>query len=97
MLCIPIFYYPNLNFLIIPEKRNFAKKLENIIKNPEALAAIRDYQTLDQAFELSRPKNKIFEENLYSAQRNVQKAWSFVIEGYDGNEELLNTSRKLAD
>ncbi len=73
------------------------RKLESVIRNNEALAAIRADQSLDTAFELSRPRNKIFEENIYSAQRSIQKAWSYVNEGYDGNEQLLGVSRSLAD
>ena len=73
------------------------KKLENIVKNDEALSAIRAFQPLDFAFELSQPKNKILEENIYAAQRNVQKAWSYVNEGYDGSEKILDVCLKLAD
>lgn len=73
------------------------RKLENIVKSDEALAAIRDNQPFDFAYELSLPRNKIFEDNLYAAQRNIQKAWTYVSDGYDGNEKLLNVCATFAD
>lgn len=73
------------------------RKLENIVKNDEGLSAIRANQPLDFAYELSQPKNKILEDNIFAAQRNVQKAWSYVNEGYDGSEKILDICMKLAD
>lgn len=73
------------------------KKLEQIIRNDSALAAIRADQPLEYAYELSMPKNKLFEDSLYASQRSLQKAWSFIIEGYDGNDKMLEVSRSLAD
>jgi hypothetical protein len=82
---------------IIKAQNPDLRKLESIVKNHEALAAIRANQPLDFAYELSRPRSRIFEDSLYAAQRDVQKAWSYVNEGYKGDEHLLSVSSSLVD
>ncbi len=71
-------------------------QLEAVIKNPEARSALESGQTLEVAYELSRPKNSVFEESFYSAKRDLQKAWSFVNEGYNGSNDLLNAANSMS-
>jgi hypothetical protein len=52
---------------------------------------------LEQAYELSKPKESVFEESLFAVKREIQKAWSFVNEGYNGNEELLKTMKIVSN
>ena len=72
------------------------RKLESVVKNRSALAALRNGEHLDSAYQLSLPSNVIFEENLYASQRHLKKAWSFVNEGYDGSGELLKDALSLS-
>lgn len=71
------------------------KRLENVIKDREALASLKAGATLEAAFELSRPKNTVFEESLFAAKRELQKSWSYVNEGYTGSDELLTTANSI--
>ena len=82
---------------VIKSQNPDLRRLEKVVRDDEALASLRSGNTLEQSFELSRPKNKILEESLFAAQRNIQKAWTYVIEGYDGNEKLMEIMSKLAD
>ena len=72
------------------------KRLENIIRDREALASLKSGAPLATAYELSRPKNSVFEESLFAAKRELQKAWSYVNEGYSGNEELLIIAKSIS-
>lgn len=73
------------------------RKLERIVSEREALAALRSGATLDAAFELSLPKSAVFEESLFESKRALQKAWSYVNEGYNGSDELLKTASTISD
>jgi len=73
------------------------KRLENIIKDREALASLKAGTPLAIAYELSRPKNSVFEESLFGAKRELQKAWSYVNEGYNGSNELLSTAKTITN
>ncbi|MCF8258178.1 MAG: ParB N-terminal domain-containing protein [Flavobacteriales bacterium] len=73
------------------------RRLESVIKKKESIAALRDGVSLEEAFELSRPKTSVFEESLYSGKRELQKAWSFVNEGYAGDKSLLGAAGQIAN
>lgn len=68
-----------------PDLRN----LEAVIKNQEAVIALKDGVSLIQAYEISQPKNTTFEQNLLEAKRALQKAQSYLTEGFDGRDESL--------
>ncbi len=72
------------------------KRLENVVRNREALASLMSGVPLPTAYELSRPKNSVFEESLFAAKRELQTAWSYVNEGYTGNDELLAIAKALS-
>lgn len=80
---------------IIKSQNPDLRKLESIIKEREALAAIRAGATLESAFELSLPKSTVFEESLFAGKRELQKAWSYVNEGYSGGYDLLKTAGSI--
>ena len=63
--------------------------LEAVIKNKEAVLALKDRVSLIQAYEISQPKDKTFEQNLLEAKRALQKAQSYLTEGFDGKDESL--------
>lgn len=72
------------------------KRLENVIQNREAIAALRNGVSLEASYELSRPRSTVFEESLFAAKREIQKAWSNVNEGFSGSIELLKTAGTIA-
>lgn len=82
---------------VIESQNPDLKNLESVVQNREAVAALKSGSSLSAAFEISRPKNSVFEESLFGAKREIQKAWSFVNEGYNGNSELLKTAGAIAD
>lgn len=77
------------------------RRLEAVLKNREAVHALRDGVSLYQAYEISQPKEETFEQSLLEAKRSLQKAHSYQTEGFDGEDEILmrhaSTIAKLAD
>ena len=73
------------------------RRLDASLKNIESLAAIRSGISLVQAFELSRPTSSIFEESLLAAKRELQKARTYLTDGFDGSKELLQVAASVAD
>lgn len=65
------------------------KYLDAVVKNKEAISALKDNVSLIQAYEISQPKDKTFEQNLLEAKRALQKAQSYLTEGFDGKDESL--------
>lgn len=63
--------------------------LEAVIKNKEAVLALRDNVSLIQAYDISQPKDKTFEQSLLEAKRALQKAQSYMTEGFDGRDATL--------
>lgn len=77
------------------------RRLEAVVKNKEALYALRDSVPLAYAYEISQPKDETFEQNLLEAKRALQKAQSYQTEGFDGKDEpmlkLAASVAKIAD
>lgn len=74
------------------------RHLEAVIKNKEAVLALRDRVSLIQAYEISQPKSQTFEQNLLEAKRALQKAQSYLTEGFDGKDEgLLKHAATIAE
>lgn len=65
------------------------RRLEAVLKNNEALHALRDGVPLYVAYEVSQPKEETFEQSLLEAKRALQKAHSYQTEGFDGQDESL--------
>lgn len=65
------------------------RRLEAVLKNREAIHALRDTVPLYQAYEISQPKDETFEQSLLEAKRALQKAHSYQTEGFDGKDESL--------
>ena len=74
---------------VIQSQNPDLRLLESVLKNTEAIYALRDNVPLRQAYELSQPKNETFEQNLLEAKRALQKAQSYQTEGFDGSDESL--------
>jgi len=77
------------------------RRLEAVLKNREAVHALRDGVPLYQAYEISQPKEETFEQSLLEAKRALQKAHSYQTEGFSGHDESLlkqaGTIANLAD
>ena len=73
------------------------RQLDAVVANREAVAALRAGSELSRAFEISRPVPNVFEESLYAAKRELEKAHSLLSTGYDGSEQLLRIARDVSD
>ena len=73
------------------------QRLEAVVSDTPALAALRGGASLESAYELSRPSPNVFVEALVAARRNLQKAHSVLSVGYDDSEELLRIAGTVAD
>jgi predicted transcriptional regulator len=77
------------------------RRLEAVLKNREAIHALRDGVPLYQAYEISQPKEETFEQSLLEAKRALNKAHYYQTEGFDGQDESLMkhaaSIAKLAD
>lgn len=82
---------------IIKSQNPDLKNLEKVLSNTEALSALRSGYSLEQAFELSQPSSTVFLENLLAAKRHLQKAWSTVTIGYEGDKETLNSAYEFVN
>lgn len=81
---------------LIRQQNPNLSQLEEVVSHPQALASLRAGATLEAAYEISQPKKRIFEDNLYQAERNMRKAWEYVADGYDGSESSLATAKSLS-
>lgn len=82
---------------IIQSQNPHLRQLDAIVQNREALAALRDGESIDNALELTRPVSNIFEEELLKAKRSLVKAKGLVTEGYDDSESLLKIVESIAN
>ena len=82
---------------VIETQNPHLRQLESVLSNKEAVAALRDDNSLEFAFELSRPSSTVFEESLLASKRNLQKARGLLSTGYDGSEQLLRIADTVAD
>ena len=71
--------------------------LNDVLKSREAIAALRDGNDLDHAYELSRPQNAVFEEALLRAKRDLTRARATLTTGYDKSDELLRIAGDVAN
>ena len=72
-------------------------RLNDVLKSREATAALRDSSDLENAFEISRPQNAVFEEALLRAKRELIRARGTLTTGYDGSGELLRIAGDIAN
>ena len=81
---------------VIETQNPHLRWLDAVVSNKEAVAALRDGQTLAYAYEASRPSSTVFEESLLASKRNLEKARGLLSTGYDGSEELLRRADEVA-
>lgn len=73
------------------------RRLDEVLKNRESIAALRDGVDLSTAFELTRPPTAVFEESLLKAKRELTQARALLTTGYDNSEALLRIAGTIAD
>ena len=82
---------------IIERQNPHLRQLNAVLSNREALAALRGGDSLEYAFEASRPSSTVFEESLLASKRSLEKARGLLSTGYDGSEELLRIAGAVAN
>ena len=73
------------------------RRLNAVLANREAIAALRADSDLAKAFELSRPPTAVFEEALLAAKRDLTTASAHLTTGYDKSEALLRIAGTIAN
>ena len=71
--------------------------LNEAVKAPAAIAALRAKQPLSVAFEISQPDNEKFIQSLHDAKWALQKAQSYMSTAYDGDEETLRMVEAISE
>lgn len=82
---------------LVESQNPHLRQLDAIVKNREAVAALRSGVEIGAAFEISRPSSAIFEEALLDAKRALQKARAQLTTGYDKSEGLLKIAGTIAN
>lgn len=82
---------------LIVSQNPHLRQLDRVLVNAEALAALRESERLEYAYELSRPASTVFEESLVGAKRQLQKAYSMLSTGYSSSEEMLRIAGSVAN
>ena len=82
---------------IVQSQNPDLRRLNDVVANREAVAALRAGTELSYAFEISRPSANVFEESLHAAKRELGKARSMLSTGYDGSPQLLVVAEDVAD
>jgi hypothetical protein len=73
------------------------RRLNAVVSNREAVAALRAGEELSKAFEISRPSTAVFEEALLAAKRELTTARAALTTGYDKSEALLRIAGSIAN
>lgn len=73
------------------------RRLNAVVANREAIAALRAGEDLSKAYEISRPATAVFEEALLSAKRELSTARAALSNGYDNSPELLKIAASIAN
>jgi hypothetical protein len=73
------------------------RRLNAVVENREAVAALRAGKDLTQAFELTRPATVVFEESLLAAKRELTTARGSLTAGYDSSEALFRIAGTVAN
>lgn len=72
------------------------RRLNAVLSNRQAIAALRAGIELVKAFEISRPPTAVFEEALLAAKREMTTVRAHLTTGYDKSEALLRIAGSIA-
>lgn len=73
------------------------RRLDEILKNKQAVAALRTGLPLSVSLDISKGDERVFRESIVDAKQSLQKARGAVITGYDGNEDLYQTAEEILE
>ncbi len=73
------------------------RRLNAVVADREAVAALRAGVDLSKAYEISRPADSVFEEALLAAKRELTTARASLSDGYDNSHELLKIAGTIAN
>lgn len=73
------------------------RRLNAVLANREAVAALRAGEELGRSFEISRPVTSVFEDALLAAKRELTTARAVLSSGYDNSQELLKVAGSIAN
>lgn len=73
------------------------RRLNAVVANREAVAALRAGEDLTKSYEISRPATSVFEEALLAAKRELTTARAALSGGYDNSTELLKIAASIAN
>jgi len=97
-LCVWLYGSKKANLPPVVESQNpDLRRLNAVLANREAIAALRAGAELVKAFEISRPPTAVFEEALLGAKRELTTARAHLTTGYDKSEALLRIAGSVAD
>lgn len=82
---------------IIESQNPHLRQLDEVLRDREAVAAIRSGGSLQKAFEISQPPESIFEQSLTNAKMQLTQARAYLSTGYDKSEELLRLAGTIAN
>ena len=82
---------------IVQSQNPDLRRLDEVLKNKQAIAALRTGLTLSVSLEISKGDERVFREALVDAKQNLQKARGTVLTGYHGNEDLYQTAEEIVE
>ncbi len=77
---------------VIKSQNPDLRRLDAVVANREAIAALKAGTELSYAYEISRPPSNVFDESLHAAKRELEKARSLLSTGYNGSAQLLTVA-----
>lgn len=82
---------------IVQSQNPDLRRLDEVLKSKQAIAALRKGLTLSVSLEISKGDERVFRESLVEAKQNLQKARGTVLTGYDGNDDLYQTAEAIVE
>ncbi|MBN1459771.1 MAG: ParB N-terminal domain-containing protein [Armatimonadetes bacterium] len=97
-VCVWLYGSKKSNTPPVVESQNpHLRQLDAVLKNREAVAALRSGTDLAKAFEISLPTSRVFEDALLAAKRDLTTARGHLTAGYDKSEALLRIAGTIAE
>jgi hypothetical protein len=97
-LCVWMFGSRSLGREALVQRQNpDLKRLDNAIRHPDSLAAIRKNLPIEVSEDIARGDNAILRESLVTAKNSLQVARGKVLTGYEGESDLLRLALDVSD
>jgi hypothetical protein len=82
---------------IVESQNPHLRRLDEVLKNKQAVAALRKGLPLSVSLEISKGDERVFRESIVEAKQNLQKARGTVLTGYEDNLDLYQTAEDIVD